>query len=476
MSTSVQASTTPPTPPTPAPPVRAAGPFISRDFALLWSGQTISILGDFVFNTALLVWIGAVLARGASWAPLAVSGVLVAAAAPAVLIGPLAGVFVDRWDHRRTMLAMDAIRMGVVALLIPVAIGIPLPLAPSGRLPVAWTLGLLYGGVFVIGACEQFFRPATLALLGGLVEEPLRPRAMGMLQGAVSVGMLVGPAVAPPLLLFFGPVWALLINAASFAVSFATIWALRRPRDLTAAQEGKAPRRGFARELAAGAHFLLRSRVLRTLVMTSAIAMLGAGTLNVLDIFFTTQNLHTPVALYGLLNTALGVGLIAGSVLGVVFAQRIGLARMLCGSILVVGAFVVLYARLTSFGPAAVVLLLTGVPLAAIDVASGPLLLREAPAEMVGRVSSLMNPVVTVAALAGSALAGWLDGVVLRGFSVTALGLHFGPVDTIYMAAGVLIAASGVYALMELQGADGGTRDTTASTTTRGGDAHADAA
>lgn len=438
--------------PSAAPTTRSAGPLISRDFALLWSGQTISILGDFVFNTALLVWIAAVVARGAVWAPLAVSGVLVAAAVPAVLIGPLAGVFVDRWDHRRTMLAMDAIRVVVVALLIPVVVGVPIPLLAAGRLPVAWTLGLLYGGVFVIAACEQFFRPATLALVGQLVEEPLRPRAMGLLQGSMSVAMLIGPAVAPPLLLAFGAQWALLINAASFAVSFATVWALRvQPR---AAVGAEANRRGFARELGAGASFLMRSRVLRTLMVMSAIAMLGAGTLNALDIFFTTQNLHTPVALYGLLNTALGIGLIAGSVAGAVFAERIGLARMLWLSILIVGALVVVYARLTSFGPAAAVLLLTGIPLAAIDVASGPLLLREAPAEMVGRVSSLMNPAAMVAALAGSALAGYLDGVLLRGFSATLFGLRFGPVDTIYMGAGVLIVVSGVYALVELRGAD----------------------
>lgn len=451
MSTATNSATNTATPP-PAAPTRTTGLLISRDFALLWSGQTISILGDFVFNTALLVWIAAVLARGASWAPLAVSGVLVAAAVPAVLIGPLAGVFVDRWDHRRTMLAMDAIRAAVVALLIPIAIGIPTPLLPAGRLPVAWTLGLLYGGVFVIATCEQFFRPATLALLGELVEEPLRPRAMGLLQGSMSVAMLIGPAIAPPLLLVFGAQWALLINAASFAVSFATIKALRpRPRAEIGADGN---RRSFAREIGAGASFLVRSRVLRTLLITSAIAMLGAGTLNVLDIFFTTQNLHTPVALYGLLNTALGIGLIAGSVAGAVFAERIGLARMLWISILIVGTLVVLYARLTSFGPAAAVLLVTGIPLAAIDVASGPLLLREVPPTLVGRVSSLMNPVATLATLAGSALAGYLDGVVLRGFSAIAFGLRFGPVDTIYIGAGILIIVSGVYALVELRGAD----------------------
>lgn len=441
------------TQPTPTRRTESAGPFISRDFALLWSGQTISILGDFVFNTALIVWIATVVARGAAWAPLAVSGVLIATAIPAVFVGPIAGVFVDRWNHQRTMLAMDATRAVVVVLLTPVVLRVPSLFANGRQLSVAWTLGLLYAGVFVLASCEQFFRPATLALLGDLVEEPLRPRATGILQGSASVAMLVGPAIAPPLLIVFGPLWALLINAASFLVSFVTIQALR-PR-LRSTLTDQVRRRGFARELGEGAGFLLRSRVLRTLVVTSAIAMLGAGALDALDIFFTTQNLHTPVALYGVLNTALGIGLIAGSLLAAVLAQRIGLARTIWLSILVVGPLVVIYARLTSFIPAAVVLVLTGIPLAAITVAAGPLLLAEAPAHMVGRVSALMNPLVTVATLAGSALAGYLDGVVLRGFSATWSGLRFGPVDTIYVGAGVLIIMGGVYALVELRGVDG---------------------
>jgi MFS family permease len=61
------------------------------------------------------------------------SGVLVATAVPAFLIGPFAGVFVDRWDKRRTMLAVNLIQAIVVALLLPVT-GIisPLPFLPEG--------------------------------------------------------------------------------------------------------------------------------------------------------------------------------------------------------------------------------------------------------------------------------------------------------------------------------------------------------
>lgn len=85
------ASLAPASPTSPVGTPRSAGFFIHRQFSLLWVGQTISILGTFIFDTTLVVWIAATVARGQAWAPLAVSGVFVAAAAPAALLAPLAG-------------------------------------------------------------------------------------------------------------------------------------------------------------------------------------------------------------------------------------------------------------------------------------------------------------------------------------------------------------------------------------------------
>ena len=69
--------------------------FINRNFALLWWGA-ISNVGDYAWDTALVLWVASFLVAGQSWAPLAVSGVVLAAAIPQIVVGPLAGVFVDR--------------------------------------------------------------------------------------------------------------------------------------------------------------------------------------------------------------------------------------------------------------------------------------------------------------------------------------------------------------------------------------------
>jgi MFS family permease len=419
---------------------------INRNFALLWSGQAVSILGDFVFNTTLVVWIAVELAKGQSWSPLAVSGVFLASSIPTFLFGPVAGVFVDRWDRRHTMMAADAIRAILIGLLLAAE-----TIASSSPIRIAlfWQLGMVYGVVFLVNLCDQFFRPSMMALIGDIVEEPSQAQAMGLGQVSVSLVTIVGPALAPPLLLLFGVQWALLINACSFVVSFITLLLIRSPRFLRSEQDKQT--NNFVKDFIEGLRFLAKTPVLRALLISNVIALLGGGALFALDIFFATQNLHTPAALYGFLETALGAGTIAGAVLASIFAQRLGLVRTIWSSMLVLGVLLLVYARLTGFAPAVIVLFITGVPLAALNVAAGPLLLKVTPREIIGRISSLFNLLSTAASIVGAGVAGYLASSVLQGFHVTLFGLGFGPIDTIFSGASLLIFLGGIYALVQMR-------------------------
>ena len=86
------------------------GLLANRDFVLLLCGQTVSNFGDIIFDTTLTLWIAVRIAATTAWAPVAIGGVLAAATLPVLFVGPIAGVFVDRWNQRNTMLAADALR------------------------------------------------------------------------------------------------------------------------------------------------------------------------------------------------------------------------------------------------------------------------------------------------------------------------------------------------------------------------------
>lgn len=423
---------------------RKPGPLINRNFALLWCGAAISYVGDFIFLTTLTLWIAVDIARGQAWAPLAISGLVIAASLPILLVGPLAGVFVDRWDKRRTMLAMDAARALIIALLLPAANLVPLPFLPGQRLTPLEQVGMIYGVVFLASVCAQFFNPGRMALINDLVPDASRARATGLMQTVMALAVVIGPALAAPLFFAAGVEWALLINAASFLVSFAALLAMHVPRAAShAAPEAPSSVRG---EFWAGLRFFAGNRILMAQLVTGILFMLGAGALNTLDIFFVTQNLHTAPSLYGNLEAAYGLGSVMGALLASFIATRLRVARTFWVAALLLGALLIAYSRLTSYLPALVVMFLVGVPNAALNAAAGPIVYHVTPRAFLGRVSAILNPAFTLAALLSAALAGYLDGVVLRDFHLSLAGAAFGPVDTIFAGAGVLAIVGALYA------------------------------
>lgn len=427
--------------PAPTTQHQSSSPLINREFALLWSGQAISAVGDYAFTTTLVLWIAAEIARGRSWSPLAVSGVVLAASLPTAILGPIAGVFVDRWNKRRTMLWMDAIR----AVLIAGLAGLPLL---QDRLAVGVQLGIIYAVVVLAAICSQFFSPSRLALVGDIVPRPQQPRASALLLMTTSIAILLGPPLAAPLYVAAGAGWALGVNALSFAVSFAALFALRAPVAVAPSPE----RRGIVHEFASGVRFFAGNRVLRALLVATVLTLVGSSAINALGIFFATENLDVSDRWYGTLSAASGAGVLIGALIAGRLVARVDLRRLFWSCTLAVGALLLLYARMTHLAPALIVLLVLGLPSAGVNVATGPLLLRTTPHHLVGRVSALLTPATHLAATLGTLLAGYLASTVLRDFHTSLLGLSFGRIDTIYTGSALLVLAGGLYAMLTLRG------------------------
>jgi MFS family permease len=428
---------------------------INRNYGFLWIGQSISLFGDEIFDFTLLIWFAAILTRrpdGTSepWAPLAVSGILIATTVPFFLVGPLAGVFVDRWDKRRTMLWMDALRALLIACSLLAANIIPFPFFPGGALPLPGRLGLVYAVVFLTSACSRFFAPARLALIGDLVEESERPRASALAQGSAAGALVVGPLLAAPLLVALGVQWALIIDALSFVCSFLGIALVRAPEAARSVARGEQGHMG--RELVAGFRFTFTNRILSTLLITLCLSTLGFGAVHALYVFFTIDNLHAIVSAVGLVGALFGAGGIAGAILWGATAERVGVARLFCASVSGFGLALLVEARLTSLVPGLVLFFLIGVVQSGLQVSFGPLVLAAAPREMIGRVMAIIDPAERLTELISVGIAGSLASTVLLGFRGTFLGLSFGPYDTLFLGSGTLMLLGGVFATMRLRG------------------------
>lgn len=433
-------------------PVKHAHFLINRNFALLWGGQIISFAGDFIFDTTLILWIATLIARGQRWAPLAVSGVLAAASIAVFVVGPIAGVFADRWDKRRTMLKMDAARAILMILLLFLTGVVALPFLPAIHLSTYWQLGSIYLIVFLASSCSQFFNPAVLTLISDIVEADEQARATGLIQTMAGLAGIFGPSLATLLFFSVGVQWAILLDAFSFVISFLAVLLIRAPKAILSVEPGQQGH--FWREFGEGLRFFATSPVLTTILITGVLIMFYEGSYQALGVFFVTQNLHAPVSSYGFLGTALAAGLTVGALLAGMLAQRIGVARMFWAAIIVEGVLTLIFARMSLFLPALALLGIMGGFIAAVNVAATPLMLRVTPKQLIGRVAAVVNPVMNLALLLSVSLAGFLDSAVLHSFHSRLLGLSFGSIDTIFLVTGVIIVASGIYSMIRMRGLD----------------------
>lgn len=417
----------------------------NANFRRLWLGQAVSAIGDYVFNTTVILWITVQIAKGLSWAPVAVGGVVIAAALPAMVVGPVAGVFVDRWNRRRTMLAADACRAVLIACLLLLTI----PAVRARLSPIA-TVGLIYLVVGVASAFAQFFNPSRFAVLGQVVAPDDRAKASGMFQATGSFATIIGPPLAAPLLFAFGVQWALLINAGSFALSFGTILAMRLPAEQ---QERSSADAGFGAEFRTGLRFFRSSPVLVTMAVGAIVATLGAGAISGLGVFFVLDNLHTAAHWLGTLDGAEGVGAVLGALVAGWIAARLGATRVFWLGLVLAGLSVVWFSRTGTLALALVALFVCGLMIGAINTAISPLLLGATPQHMLGRVVAVINPAQQLAGIVSLGLASLLATTVLAHLHVVLGGIGFNTYDAIFGAAGLIIMIAGLASIVPLRSA-----------------------
>jgi MFS transporter, DHA3 family, macrolide efflux protein len=183
-----------------------------RNVKWLYAGQIISQVGDGVSKVALL-WF--VYAMTDSALKMSLIGVL--QTIPPLLFGPFAGVLLDRMEKRRAMIVIDVVRTGLLAT-IPILYAV-------GLLTLPW----LYVLVFVIAMFSMAFGPALNATLPLIVHKDQLTRVNALMQSAMTIGQLLGPALSGILIAAIGAQNALYVNAGGFLISALCKLPLRLP-------------------------------------------------------------------------------------------------------------------------------------------------------------------------------------------------------------------------------------------------------
>jgi len=355
---------------------------INRNYACLWYGQAISTVGNYMFATTLTLWVATVLAREpdgqfAAWAPVATSGVFLAEILAMATVGPLAGVFVDRWNRKRTMMRTETFRAMLTTGLFALAF------TPRQALPVGVWLGVIYVVVFLINAAGCFFDPSRQATISEVVPgDTERARASGLGQATSATAGLIGPPLAAPLLFIAGFQWSLLVNAVSFVLSYLAIRSVQLPATSPGRQ---APAGRYRTEFMDGLRFFAHNRFLVVLLVLAVTAQLGTGAMNALDVFFVTVNLHAAPKYFGFLATAEGIGAIIGGLTAGTVVRRIGARTLTWLALVLGGLLVLLYARQSVLLAGLAVMVSMLVLLTMVNTALMPLIFKATPVAVHGQ-------------------------------------------------------------------------------------------
>ena len=404
-----------------------------RDFALLWFAGLISLMGDWMLIIALPAVVyeltGSALATG---------GVLIANRLPAFLVGSVAGVFVDRWDRKRTMIVANLVRAPALLLLLLVD--------SAERVWIAYLVAVM------LSLGSQFFRPAENALLPTLVGESLLIPANALNALNDNLSRLLGPAVGGLLVVWIGLGGVAVVDAASFVIAaamIALIGAQARPEP-PAADGEEAPdiRRRWAalgEEWLAGMRLIRDNAVLRVVFGVIAISSLGEGVLSSAFWVYIDQALRGGPQEGSWLISAQAIGGILGAlVVGSRGTSRSPIFLLGWGAI-GIGFFDLLTFNYPAFIPGVwlgiVFMAIVGIPVTAFGTGYTTAIQTEASDAFRGRVFGALNATAALLMVVGALIAGVATE---RIGAVTIL-----TIDSLAYMAG------GVFALVTLAGTKG---------------------
>ncbi|MGH2569592.1 MAG: MFS transporter [bacterium] len=269
-----------------------------RPFLVLWSGQSLSLLGSAAVQFALIWWLTQTTGSATILATATLLGLL-----PQVVLGPFIGTLVDRWNRKAILLAAD----GLVALA-------SLGLAALFALGVADTPHVL-ALLFARALGSAFHAPTMLASTSLLVSESRLTRIQGMNQALEGLLNVVAAPLGALLIGLLAMTGILLLDVGTALFAIVPLIFLRIPQPEVPAEGERA---SFRREVAEGFRYLWTRRGHRTLVLLSAAINLFLVPAFALLPLFVLQRLEGDAAALGWLTSALGVGLLAGGlVLGV---------------------------------------------------------------------------------------------------------------------------------------------------------------
>jgi MFS family permease len=368
----------------------------NRPFSLLWAGQLVSQSGDFIFDVAA-IWYVLQLTGDPFKVGVAVATILL----PAIFIGPIAGVYLDRFNRRDVMLASNLVQAAV-----------------AGMIGVLYSLGslsflVLLVMLFVLNSGAQFVRPAVTAMVPGITEEEDLSTANSLFSLSTSVNKVAGYGIGGVIVLALGVAVPFYYDSLTFLFAAAMLSLITRslgsiPKGVSESTSLNSYPISFREKFVQGLRFIRGSKFLIQLVIVGLVVnFFGVGIFALLAPY--AKNVIVGNAgTYGAILTTYSVGAVIGSVLVGKLQLRNYVGKMLFAGVIGQGFVIVGIGLTTVLFLALALSFAIGVLQTMVNVPMTVLVQTKVPADMLARVFTSLVALLTIVAPVSIALAGSL--------------------------------------------------------------------
>jgi DHA3 family macrolide efflux protein-like MFS transporter len=360
----------------------------------LWYAQVVSVFGDFLALFAVISILTFKLHATAQQ----VTGVQIAYMLPIAILGILAGVFVDRWPLKPTMVSSDSIRAGLCLLLL-----------------AAHQIWHFYAILAAISVVSSFFSPAQGAAIRSAV--PLHGlRSANALMQQVMFGMrIIGPAIAAFMVAYLGAASCYVLDSVSFVGSACLIASVvflksekAAPNSATPAAEGTSALGRIWLDMKQGISFIVHHAALLFVILAMAAGMFVIGCFGPLIAIYVRDSLHASTKMFGIVSPMIGLGMLLGINGLNAFGKKLSNTLLVYSGLCGIATGLVILTLLPHIWSTLVGNFIIGFSVAGIIVPSQTLFQQATPPELMGRVGSTFMSIIFTAQISGLILSGLL--------------------------------------------------------------------
>ena len=384
----------------------------NHDFFALWLGNLISVLGN-DFHFIALLWLVNQLTKST----LSVGIIMTCTVLPHLFFGLFAGVFVDMWNRKTTMIACDIIR-AILVLLIPILY--------YGGLLQFWNICVI---VFLISFLNIFHDSANKSIIPNLVRPEELVTANSISEVSFQLTNIFGSALAGILISIIGTVNIFFIDSLSYLLSAFMIFTIKfAGLQMDIRLEGVKDILARVRE---GLKVIKTNSIILTILIMMAIMNFALGPFNVLTPKLSEEILKAGSTGFGFIMSAFSVGMLIGAFLVGNLGKRIPVGKSITLSILIAGFFFSIFALSKNIFSSLILVAIFGFLFAVPRVYGISVIQNLVPDSIRGRIFSIQMFLSNIMFPLSFLLSGWLGEKIA--------------VSWILFGCGILMMVNGIY-------------------------------